>query len=198
MPISLNVSRSIHRTRDRFVYLYVHGCAVVLIFAMFPVLSVNADELSIEYKIKAGYLYNFSKFVDWPIDEKPEQTLNICLLGNDRFGSILDPIQKKKSKGRRIRLFRFKQMQPEVRQCQILFIADDETEQAKQIIRSLQGVNLLTVGETQRFAASGGMVGFVINNGKVRLQINRTAVEKAGLNISAKLLEVAQIVETQP
>ncbi len=153
-----------------------------------------------EYKIKAGYLYNFSKFVDWPVYKKSEknQTLNICLLGDDHFGSILDPIQKKKSKGRRIRLFRFKQMQSEVRQCQILFIADNEPEQAEQIISGLNGISLLTVGDTQRFAASGGMVGFVIINGKVRLQINRAAVEKAGLNISAKLLEVAQIVETQP
>ncbi len=183
----------------RWPWVFLYCCATVVQLGLIFPFSLHAEENSVEYKIKAGYLYNFSKFIEWPIGESPKngQSLNICLLGNDHFGNVLDPIRTKKSKGRPIQLFRYEQMAAEVRQCKILFIADSEIDRVETIIGDLSGTSLLTVGDTEKFAAIGGMVGFVVKNGRVRLQINRLAVENAGLNISAKLLEVAQIVETQ-
>ncbi len=168
-----------------------------IISVLLPALAypIHAEDHSVEYKIKADYLYNFTKFVDWPIEHHPQnQTLKICLLGDDPFGSLLDPLQSKKSKGRPIQVIRFKRMDPDIAQCQILFIAESEIDQLEQILKPLSGISLLTVGNTEQFTLSGGMVGFVIDRGRVRLQINRTAVDNASLTISAKLLEVAQIV----
>ncbi len=171
---------------------------MIFLFASLPLAQLYADESSLEYKIKAGYLYNFTKFIDWPIEQSllESQNLNICLLGDNKFNDILNPIELKKTKGKSIHLLHFDRISEDVAQCQILFVGDSKIHRFKQIFLYLNGYSVLTVGNTEDFALSGGMIGFVIDAGRVRLRINRTAAKEAGLNISAKLLEVADIVST--
>jgi len=152
-----------------------------------------ADENNAEYKVKAGYLYNFTKFVTWPKDDS--ETFNICILGQDPFGKLIDPIEKRTAFGLPIKLFRFNTLSKSQR-CHIVFIGSDNNEdfltKGTLVIRDVG--KTLSVGEGEVFAQHGGMIGFVNRDGKIKLQINLKALQQSGLAVSAKLLEVAEIV----
>ncbi|MGZ8162175.1 MAG: YfiR family protein [Methylobacter sp.] len=180
-----------------------------LTFLLFSQLLFAEDsDLNVEYKIKAGYVYNFTKFITWPEDNS--QTFNLCILGDDPFGGIIDPIEKRSAFGRPIKLFRFNNLntfQHSVlsghkdtsnnQQCHILFISAslDNNFSVKNVFAGRDGDKTLTVGENEGFATQGGMIGFVHRQGKIKLQINTKALKNSHLKISAKLLEVAELVE---
>ncbi|MGZ8136548.1 MAG: YfiR family protein [Methylococcaceae bacterium] len=149
---------------------------------------------SVEYKVKAAYLYNFTKFVSWAGDDF--QTFNICILGDDPFKDAIDPIEKRSVFGKAIKVFRADnlnvfRMTSYRPHCHILFISSsiDNPLPFKEV------ANTLTVGESKDFATLGGMIGFINKQDKIKLQINQQAVKRAGLKVSAKLLEVAEIIK---
>jgi len=156
--------------------------------------QLNAEENSIEYKIKAGYLYNFTKFITWPENEL--ETFNLCILGKDPFGPILNPIEKRSVKGKPIRLSRI-QHADEAKHCHIVYISSLSKAHISTLgvltIKSV--VAKLTVGESKPFTHQGGMISFFQREGKVKLGVNLLSLRKSGLEISAKLLEVAEIYE---
>ena len=174
---------------------------VYLIAPLFFLSESFAQNSSIEYKIKAGYLYNFTKFISWPENEL--ETFNLCILGEDPFGSIIDPIEKRTVKNKPIRLFRLRSI-TEVKRCQIVYVThvDKKKDSAKISLPEVLAIssleNILTVGESRQFTESGGMIAFFIQEEKVRLYINLQALRKSGLDVSAKLLEVAEIYEGEP
>jgi hypothetical protein len=150
-----------------------------------------AADSSVEYKIKAGYLYNFTKFITWPLDNA--ETFNLCVLGNDPFGELIDPIEKLSVMGRPIKVFRFdslKNMDKEPH-CHILFVSSS----IKDKLADRYFDDTLLVGESGDFIDQGGMIGFVNKQGKIKLQINLKAINQSGLKVSAKLLEVADVVK---
>ncbi len=151
-----------------------------------------AGENSIEYKIKAGYLYNFTKFITWP--ENKLETFNLCILGKDPFGTILNPIEKRLVKGKPIRLIRIQKIS-EARLCHIIYTA--EPSQAGILISGALTIDSfplkLTVGESKQFTYQGGMISFFKREGKIRLHINLQRLRESGLEVSAKLLEVADV-----
>lgn len=152
-----------------------------------------AEENESEYKIKAGYLYNFIKFVTWPMINTP--VFNVCIIGSDPFGALIDPIENRSAFGIPIRLIRIKT--PVVLPyCHIIFLG---TGNPKNVLDKLltdlptAGQTLL-VGEDESFAERGGMVGMVETDGRVKLNINIKAVQQSGLIMSGKLLEIADLV----
>lgn len=162
-----------------------------------PTLSF-AQEDSIEYKIKAGYLYNFTKFISWPATES--ETFNLCIIGKDPFGSIIDPIEKRFVKNKPIRLYRLQSI-TEAKHCHIIYFGDYDKQQEKFDL-SMSGIltvgsieNALTTGETKKFTQAGGMFAFFLKEGKIKLHINLQAVKKSHLEVSAKLMEIAEIYE---
>ncbi len=163
---------------------------VVLLFSQ----QVIADDADVEYKVKAGYLYNFTKFITWPEDKS--ETFNLCIVGEDPFGDLIDPIEQRSAFGRPIKLFRFNSFNKEQR-CHILFISasikDNLLLKGMLVVHDVD--KSLTVGESKEFAAQGGMIGFVNRQGKIKLQINLKMLQQSDLKISAKLLEVAELVE---
>ncbi len=157
-----------------------------------------AQDNSIEYKIKAGYLYNFTKFISWP--ENESETFNLCIIGKDPFGSIIDPIEKRTVKNKPIRLYRLKSI-AEAKYCHIIYFGGSNQHLSK-IDLALSGIltvgsieNSLTVGETKKFSQAGGMFAFFLKEGKVKLLINQQALKKSNLEVSAKLMEIADIYE---
>ena len=169
-----------------------------LIVLMFSSNQSFAQGNSIEYKIKAGYLYNFTKFITWP--ENESETFNLCIIGKDPFGSIINPIEKRSVKNKPIRLYRFRSIK-EAKRCHIVYFGDSD-EQWGKIDFSLSDIltvssleNALTTGETKRFTQAGGMFAFFIKQGKVKLHINLQALKKSNLEVSAKLMEIAEIYE---
>lgn len=152
-----------------------------------------ADDANVEYKVKAGYLYNFTKFITWPEDKS--ETFNLCIVGEDPFGDLIGPIEQRTAFGRPIKLFRFNSFNKEQR-CHILFVSASikDNSSLKNILAIQEANKSLTVGESKEFAAQGGMIGFVNRQGNIKLQINLKVLQQSDLKISAKLLEVAELV----
>ncbi len=156
--------------------------------------SSLAEEASREYMIKAAYVYRIAQFVDWPDSGATSAPLGVCILGEDPFGSAIDYIVEKTSKGRGFSLNRF--ASPEsLNGCHVLFISASETVHLEAILGGLEGRSVLTVSDVREFVRCGGMVGLVNRQGKIGLEINQGAAEAAGLQISAKLLELSRVVK---
>lgn len=184
------------RLQTRTVWLLIKcraaaGMAAALGLMM---LFCQADEPT-EYQVKAVFLLNFTKFVEWPSASlpSPESPIDICVMGDDPFGNELDQIVAGEVvNGRKVTALRVKNGPPP-KACEVLFISRPDKDTLK-ILPGL-GPGVLTVGEGESFVRHGGMIAFVIVNRRVRFDINRTAAENAGLKISSKLLNVARAVE---
>lgn len=154
-----------------------------------------------DYDLKAVFLFNFAQFVDWPPEAftNGESPIVIGILGEDPFGKSLDQVVRgEKVRDRKLVVRRFSRVE-DIGACHILFISRSESERIVPILANLKGKPVLTVGEFEGFATSGGMVRFLIDQNKIRLRINKDAVNAAGLTMSSKLLKAAhEIVETKP
>lgn len=154
--------------------------------------QVSADgEVNNEYKIKAAYLYNFSKFVTWPNDSGI--SFNLCILGSDPFGEVIDPIENKTALGRPIKLFRI--THADEMHCHILFVSN--SVQGKVFTKGTLVVrDNLPPSEDNPDGMSPypGMIDFINKGGKIKLKINLPSLKQADLSVSAKLLEVAEVI----
>lgn len=152
-----------------------------------------AQQQPSEYELKAAFLFNFAKFVEWPPDAFADANSPIVIgvLGKNVFGDSL----KKIINDRKInnRGFQFVNVDS-VRQatnCQILFINSSEKNDYARIIGSLHNASVLTVSEADGFLKAGGMINFMIEGKNIRFQISDEAAKKARLKISSKLLSLA-------
>lgn len=148
-----------------------------------------------EYELKAAFLYNFARFVEWPAQafKEPGDPIKVCILGQNPFGSALDKtLQGKLASGRP---FVVEQI-PDPRHasgCQILFVSLSEQKRVHAILAAATP-GVLTVGDRGGFAEQGGVVDFKLEDDRIRFEINVTAAVKQGLHVSAKLLSLAKIV----
>jgi hypothetical protein len=150
-----------------------------------------------EYSLKAVFLYNFGKFVEWPQEAFASSTdpLRVCVLGEDPFGRALDDVLAGKTIcGRRLVPLRVAQTS-EAGNCQILFVSASAKKHNKAILATLRNRNVLTVGETDGFAEQGGVINLKLDKGSVHIEINKEAAALAKLRISAKLWNLARIVK---
>jgi hypothetical protein len=146
--------------------------------------------------VKAVFLFNFAQFVDWPADafSGPATPLVIGVLGEDPFGDFLDQTVRHEHVGGRPFQVRRYQSVDEIKTCHILFINRSEGDRPEDILAGLKHRPLLTVSDANGFAQRGGMIRFVTERNRIRLQLNLEAAEAAHLTISSKLLRVAEIV----
>jgi len=161
--------------------------------------SAHAQQ-NLEYKIKAAFLYKFTKFVEWPGLKEVELSNPFVfgVLGEDPFGDELDMIKEKIIKGRSVTIKRFASMD-DYEPCHLLFISPSEKDRLKATLKKLKkNKNLLIVGDVEEFAGLGGGIGFVKKRNKMRFEINLAAATRAGLKISSNLLKLATIVDTEP
>jgi hypothetical protein len=167
----------------------------LLLGAPLPAAAESA-EAPTEYGVKAAFLYNFAKFIQWPSAPRADEgPFVITILGRDPFGTALeDTLRGKKIDNQRILLRRVSRAE-EVGSSRILFISDSERDRLPRIL-DLIGTNaVLTVGEMSRFAERGGVIRFKVDQDRIRLEINLAAARRSGLRISSQLLKVAQIVD---
>jgi len=152
-----------------------------------------------EYQIKAAFLYNFAKFIEWPAEAFPNAGAPIIIgvVGEDPFGDVLDQtIQGKTVNGRPLAVRRLKGGQG-LKACHIIFIGSSEKKHLSQVLEDLKGSDILTVGETDRFTQLGGIINFIMDGDKVRFEINADTVERTRLKISSKLLTLAKVVRNE-
>ncbi len=184
--------------------------------ALFVILTIpkaRADSTtSREYQLKAAFLYNFIMFIDWPEEKTSDCNgpIIIGVIGNDPFGDAFEPVKNKKVKGNNVVIERFKgleelkessekgfQQHPQIeaiRKCHVLFVCSSEKKWIREIINLLEGDGILTVGDIEGFLEAGGTINFVMEDKKVRFEINVTAVKRAKLKIRSQLLRLAKRV----
>ena len=146
-----------------------------------------------EYQIKAAYLFNFAKFVEWPPRAFTEATspIVIGILGETRLNADLERTIRDKTVNNRPLAIKECRSPADATNCHILFISTSEKKRLPEILEGLRGASVLTVGETDRFTETGGMINFVQESNKIRFQINDGAARSVGLKISSKLLSLA-------
>ena len=159
--------------------------ALALLLAVAP---LRAQEVSLAYKIKAAFLYNFVKYVEWPASEM-QGPLTICVAGRNVFGTVLDDtVRGETAGGRQIRTRVILEPEPG---CHVVFVPVGAATPA--YLRFARTEPMLTVGETRTFLNGGGIISFFLDNDKVRFEINPQAAERANLRISSSLLKLARI-----
>jgi hypothetical protein len=166
---------------------------MIFLFSYAPVL---AQEALPEYQVKAAYLFNFLKFVEYPIESfaDPLAPIVIGVAGEDPFGNALPQVVMGKTVQGRDLVIRLYHTGEDMRGAHILFISASERKRLPMILSSLRGSSVLTVADTAGFLDAGGMIQFLNENDRVRFAINADATSRAKLKVSSKLLSLAKVI----
>jgi YfiR/HmsC-like len=154
---------------------------VILLSLWFATSAFSQSKRPEEYQVKAVYLFNFGKFVEWPERAAKGPDFPICVLGVDPFGSTLDSVLAGEV----------------INDRKLVFISSSETSRFKEILAEAQTLPILTVSDAATFLSAGGMIQFVIRDNKVRFDVSLAPADKAGLTLSSQLLKVAAQVSKE-
>lgn len=174
--------------------------AVILLAMLVIVVNVQETQAQLpsrEYQLKAGFIYNFIQFVEWPeaVFQDSKTPFVIGILGPNPYGTYLDQMVAGETKGNHpLEVRHFKNVS-DIEDCQILFINLESSDQRKQALSGLRNQSILTVGDAADFSRDNGVIRLRSENGKIRIDINLRAAVDAKLKISSKLLKVADIVQ---
>jgi hypothetical protein len=186
-----------HCASNRYFRVWQCPTAVIVMLALLHIPALEAQQPKVsEYQVKATYLYNFGRFVQWPPNATATKgdSFSICVLGQDPFGPTLDStlagetLEGKPLAAKRISTPR------DAGECRILFISSAEENHLKEILVALDESGILTVSDMPAFSRRGGMIQFVLEGDKVRFEINLANAESAKLTLSSELLKVATTV----
>lgn len=167
------------------------AAAVALSWLAAPVLATQTSPN--EYALKSVFLYNFCHFIEWPNSafNSANEPLVIGVIGEDPFGSLLkEAVQGETYHGRPIQIEHYRSIK-DIKHCHLLFITRGEAAQLSAILEAVASKSTVTVGETDDFLERGGMIALPAERNRVRLRINANALRAASLDVSSKLLRVA-------
>lgn len=169
---------------------------VVLLFHSFALIPARAQSNPSEYQLKAAFIFHFAQLVDWPVDSlgPGNRPLMFCTVGENAFPGVLEDTVQGKQIGSRSLEVRHLQVNENPRGCHLLFIAGRDKKRVAAILAGLNGAPILTVGESDDFVERGGMIGFCLQENKIRFDINLNAAQRANLKISSRLLLLAKTV----
>lgn len=169
----------------------MRGLALLLL-APAPAIAQGSGE----YEVKAAFIHNIAKFVEWPAPSVGGETLQLCVLGRNPFGDALSVLDGKQV-GKLSWKISFPTIQSNLRACHVLFIAASEGGRLAPILDKLGDAPTLTVGDTENYAELGVMVNFYIDENKVRFEANPEAASRVRLKFGSQLLKLARIVKTR-
>ena len=156
--------------------------------------SARAEGPIPQYQVKAAFLFNFAKFVEWPaqVFESRDSPIVFGILGTDPFDGILEEtIKNQKLNDRQIVIKQTLDFE-EIKTCHLLFISQSEQDAAVEIIQRLKNTPVLTVSDIEDFTKNGGMIQFVHKETKIRFKINQDAAKNSNLKISSRLSSLAE------
>ncbi|HEX6900769.1 MAG TPA: YfiR family protein [Thermoanaerobaculia bacterium] len=171
----------------------VLACAGLLLAAP----AVLPAQVAEEYAVKAAFLYNFTKFVEWPEVAFPDGSFRLCVLGDDPFGKSLTELSGQEAAGRKLMVVRVQQME-KLEGCNLLFISRSERGRLSGILSQVEGSPVLTVADTPGFLEEGGTINFILEGSKIRFEISQEAAARAEIKISSKLMSLAKRVKSGP
>jgi len=149
-----------------------------------------------EFEVKAAFLFHFAQFVEWPeaAFKDSSSPLTYCTIGDDPFHGSLDASLRGKTLGTRAFQVQHFKLPQEIQGCQVLFIGARERKLLPAVLAAVKGDSVLMVGESEHFVQEGGMIGFCLEDRKIRFEINLESAQKAQLKISSRLLALAKSV----
>lgn len=176
------------------------GLVILTIAICFAWLPLHAQAQSAtEDQIKAAYLFNFAKFVEWPAEAfaKSDSPMNFCALRRSRVAYELNASMRDRSINGHP--FTIKEIRgpEESRDCHMVFLTTDSRREQEKFVAAVKGLPILLVGGVAGFARTGGMIDFFVDEGKLILEINVSAAESSHLKISSRLLALARIVPSE-
>ena len=176
------------------------GRGLLLLFSRFLIalvlcVSLTTSHASVrsEYEIKAAYFYNFTQFISWIAAPDKELPLRVCVLGDNPFGDLLQPLAGRKSQGRTLELVNPEDLSTAAG-CHVLFVSSSNLRNLPAVISMAQEGQMLTISELPGFVDAGGIIGYVKQGNIIRFEINLRAADAAGININSRLLELASRV----
>ncbi len=188
----------------RFRAVRKAGARIALLTALLAALAAQAARGAApasfeEYEVKAAFLYNFAKFVEWPDEafSDPRSPIVLLVVGSDPFGDALASLKGKTASGRPLAVLRAATVDDLVR-CHILFVAASETPRLSRILQATKSWSTLVVGDVDGFARKGGAINLVRKEDRIAIEVNPEAAQRARLRISSKLLGLAKIVRSGP
>jgi hypothetical protein len=190
VPFVTGVVRK-HLRRGFPVGLKCRATYLIPLFFLSSIFCWSQSPGPTETQVKAAYLYNFGKFVTWQTDRAANLDLEICVLGKDPFGTVLDStVAGDKVGGRKIVARRINRIE-EGNSCGVLFIASSEEKRLGAILAAARHLEVLTVSDMPHFAEQGGMIGLVTQGDRIRFEVNLGAAKQSHLALSSELLKVA-------
>lgn len=163
------------------------------------VLAPAAAQHVTEQDVKAAFLYNFTRFVEWPPGTPGSSNpFRLCVMADKAMTAVIERTMKGESVGGRQATILVPASPAEASGCQILFVASAQFEHSRSILAAVRDLPVLTVSDARGFLAHGGVIEFLLENGRVRFDISTVAAKRAGLTISSRLLQVARLVDGEP
>lgn len=144
--------------------------------------------------VKAAFVYNFMKFIEWPALPPQTRTVVLGILGDDPLAEALQAVHGQAAQGKAVEVRRCRGLD-ELRVCQVAYVGASEAGRFPEVRRAIGRAGVLTVGDSAGFVRQGGVIGFFLEEGRVRFEICAKRAERAGLKVSSQLLEIARRVE---
>jgi hypothetical protein len=172
---------------------------VILLAASRLTLASPQEQAPVEYQVKAAFLLNFAKFVQWPnsVFRDEKSPITVCVFRYDPFGSVLDEMLRGKSVNNRELIARRITDFQQLPSCHLIFVSDRESRRLPEVLASVKNGSFLIVGESGSFAERGGGIQFFLEDNKLRFAVNLDALARSRLTVSSKLLALARIVHDQ-
>ncbi len=172
--------------RSTFAFL----AASILALASGPLARAQPTE----YQLKAVFLLNFARYVEWPAEALPQSgRIEVCVLGRDPFGDALDVIDGKRAQERLVEV-RLLALPEQATGCHLLFLSGSEERKMRAVLREVEGLPVLTVSDIEGFAEAGGGIGFATVDDRIRFDVNSRTLQRAQLKASAQLMKIARRV----
>lgn len=169
------------------------GWRGALLLALTLFAGVSLADTAEEDSIKAGFVLNFAKYTEWPAAALGAGELRVCALGAQPLSGKLSQLQGRQVQGREIRV-RTSTRSDEWRDCHVLFVGTGEESRMDLLLRTVGQTAVLTIGDSNDFVETGGMIGLKQRAGRIRFDINLAAARRAGLNLSSQVLKLADEV----
>ena len=150
-----------------------------------------------EDQIKAAFLFNFAKFIEWPPEKASGSSLALCVLGRDSFAASLEQtVSGKTVNGKPLEVRRLSRPE-DAKPCHVVFIPVTDKNRAQRNLQAIPSTGVLTVGESEDFAERGGIINFIKDENRIRFEINLDAAARAGIRISSRLLQLARVIRDE-
>lgn len=167
---------------------------VTLVVGITICASTSASAATKENAVKAGFIYNFTKFVTWPANAPASKNFHLCIIEHDRLDGSLEALYGKLV-GSKPLILRRDMDTEEVTSCHMVFITEDNKHSVEDILKKFEGLPVVTVSDSQNFTRRGGMIGLIRDGNRVGFVVNMEPVNAVGLHISVQLLKLAKDVK---